>query len=141
MADKPFLTDIKTLRERARKHIENGAVTAGYHLNPAAPQRYRVSVESGDKQLGLLSKTQLGAIGREKVISVSAKSLTLPLRIPFRTHETGVAALRVQLTLFYCREDNTGTCRLKTLIWQVPVSVAGENSNREVKLQGKLTAE
>ena len=30
MANKPFLTDIKTLRERARKHIENGAVTAGY---------------------------------------------------------------------------------------------------------------
>lgn len=26
----PFLTDIQTLRERARKHIENGAVTAGY---------------------------------------------------------------------------------------------------------------
>jgi bacterioferritin len=30
VADKPFLTDIKTLRERARKHIENGAVTQGY---------------------------------------------------------------------------------------------------------------
>ena len=30
MTDKPFLTDIKTLRERARKHIENGAVTEGY---------------------------------------------------------------------------------------------------------------
>src|SRR4029079_14721039 len=30
MADKPFLTDIQTLRERARKHIENGAVTEGY---------------------------------------------------------------------------------------------------------------
>ena len=27
---KPFLTDIKTLRERARKHIEQGAVTEGY---------------------------------------------------------------------------------------------------------------
>jgi bacterioferritin len=27
---KEFLTDIKTLRERARKHIENGAVTEGY---------------------------------------------------------------------------------------------------------------
>ena len=25
-----FVTDIKTLRERARKHIENGAVTEGY---------------------------------------------------------------------------------------------------------------
>jgi bacterioferritin len=29
-ANKPFLTDIKTLRERARKHMEDGAVTAGY---------------------------------------------------------------------------------------------------------------
>jgi bacterioferritin len=27
---KPFLTDVKTLRLRARKHIEEGAVTAGY---------------------------------------------------------------------------------------------------------------
>ena len=30
MANKPFLTDVKTLRERARKHIENGAITEGY---------------------------------------------------------------------------------------------------------------
>jgi bacterioferritin len=30
VADQPFLTDIKTLRERARQHIENGAVTQGY---------------------------------------------------------------------------------------------------------------
>jgi len=30
MASKPFLSDIKTLRERARKHIENGAITEGY---------------------------------------------------------------------------------------------------------------
>jgi bacterioferritin len=27
---KEFITDVKTLRERARKHIENGAVTEGY---------------------------------------------------------------------------------------------------------------
>ena len=27
---KPFLTDVKTLRERARKHIEQGAITEGY---------------------------------------------------------------------------------------------------------------
>jgi len=33
VADKPFLTDIKTLRERARKHIENGAVTEGYQAD------------------------------------------------------------------------------------------------------------
>ena len=30
MADSRFLTDVKTLRERARKHIEQGAITPGY---------------------------------------------------------------------------------------------------------------
>lgn len=30
MADRPFLTDIQTLRQRARQHIEQGAVTSGY---------------------------------------------------------------------------------------------------------------
>ena len=30
MADKPFLTDITTLRKRARQHLEQGAVTEGY---------------------------------------------------------------------------------------------------------------
>ncbi|MFI5316454.1 MAG: bacterioferritin [Myxococcota bacterium] len=30
MAKKPFLTDVRTLRKRAREHIEQGAVTKGY---------------------------------------------------------------------------------------------------------------
>ena len=29
-ADRPFLTDVKTLRERARHHIRDGAVTGTY---------------------------------------------------------------------------------------------------------------
>ncbi len=33
MTEQPFLTDVKTLRERARKHIEQGAVTEGYKAN------------------------------------------------------------------------------------------------------------
>ena len=30
MASKPFLTDIETIRRRAREHIDQGAITAGY---------------------------------------------------------------------------------------------------------------
>jgi bacterioferritin len=30
MASKPFLTDIQTIRKRAREHIEKGAITEGY---------------------------------------------------------------------------------------------------------------
>ena len=30
----PFLTDVKTLRERARQHIQAGAVTSNYGADP-----------------------------------------------------------------------------------------------------------
>src|SRR6187549_1288548 len=33
MAEQPFLTDIQTLRARARQHIESGAVTEGYRAD------------------------------------------------------------------------------------------------------------
>src|SRR5579859_4360704 len=33
MSEKPFLTDVQELRRRARKHIEEGAVTEGYRAN------------------------------------------------------------------------------------------------------------
>jgi bacterioferritin len=33
MADKTFLSDIQTLRKRAREHIERGAVTEGYNAD------------------------------------------------------------------------------------------------------------
>jgi bacterioferritin len=33
MTDRSFLSDIKTLRERARQHIEQGAVTEGYRAD------------------------------------------------------------------------------------------------------------
>ena len=47
MADSPVLTDVKKIRDRARQHVEEGAVTAGYAadrgvvlaLLNAAPER------------------------------------------------------------------------------------------------------
>jgi bacterioferritin len=33
MSKKPFLTDVQTLRKRARQHIDEGAVTAGYNAD------------------------------------------------------------------------------------------------------------
>jgi DNA-binding beta-propeller fold protein YncE len=115
----------------------------GYHLNPAAPQRYRVAVESGGKQIGLESDTELGATGHDAVVSRSLKNPRLPLRIPLRVFEAGKAELRFQFTAFYCREDNTGTCRIKTLAWQIPTEVVGNEANgaNEIKLAGKVAAE
>lgn len=101
----------------------------GYHLNPQAPQRFKVSVEGAAIKID------------EKNASGTSKDLKLPLRIPFTSSTTGSANVRAQVTLFYCREDNTGTCRIKTLIWQVPVNVGNASSRKDVKLQGKVTAD
>jgi DNA-binding beta-propeller fold protein YncE len=143
----PNAEEIKVAPQSVRAESEVSLVAqvelpAGYHLNPAAPQRYRVSVESGARQIGLISATELGAIGMDKSVSQSLRNLQLPLRVPLKSHEPGAAELRVQLTLFYCREDNTGTCRIKTLVWRVPVEVVkNPGAPTEVKLSGKVTAE
>ena len=103
----------------------------GYHLNPAAPQRYKLSV---DKESSIKIDSGLAA-------QVS-KDLTLPLRIPISVLQSGDANIRAQVTLYYCREDNTGTCRIKTLVWQAPIEISdAADAATEVKLQGKLTAE
>jgi thiol-disulfide isomerase/thioredoxin len=113
---------------------------AGYHLNPAAPQRYKVSIEHGAQQIALAGETN-AAGSQDNSVAQSSKGLQLPLRIPFRALQPGDAELRIQLTLFYCREDNTGTCRIKTLVWRAPVQVTTETSApSEVRVQGKIVS-
>ena len=131
----PNAEEIKLATQQLRAGADgslliNVELPSGYHLNPAAPQRYSVSVDSGTISIA------------EKNAMRTAKDLQLPLRIPLHAPGTGAARLRVQLTLFYCREDNTGTCRIKTLIWQAPVEVTNNaNAPNEVKVQGKLLAD
>ena len=106
----------------------NVELPPGYHLNPMAPQRYRVSVEDG-------KNIQID----EKLASRSAKDLKLPLRIPVNAVSAGAAKVKAQVTLFYCREDNTGTCRIKTLVWNIPIEVtAAATGPSEVKVNGQL---
>ncbi|MGI8732345.1 MAG: thioredoxin-like domain-containing protein [Pyrinomonadaceae bacterium] len=115
---------------------------SGFHLNPMAPHRYRVSVEKGLQQLGLGSPSAPEAVGRSNETKQTSKSLRLPLRIPFSASAPGEAELKIQLTLFYCREDNTGTCRIKTLVWRVPVGIVKDAAApAEIRISSKLTAE
>ena len=105
------------------------ALPAGYHLNPAAPQRYKVVVD--DQKIVTIDPG---------VASGSSKDLKLPIKVPFKVAASGSANLKVQATLFYCREDNTGTCRIKTLVWQIPVESVPDAAT-ELKLQAKLPAD
>lgn len=131
----PNAEEIKAAPQKLRVGA-NGALQIdvelpdGYHLNPLAPQRYKVSVEQG-KNLAVDEKTAARA----------SKDLKLPVRVSLNATAAGAATVRAQITLFYCREDNTGTCRIKTLVWQVPVEVTSDaNAPAEVKVRGKLLA-
>ena len=131
----PNAEEIKTATQKLRAGADGALqidveLPAGYHLNPLAPQRYKVSVDGK------------GVTVDEKSASRASKDLKLPLRVPLNATAAGTATVRAQVTLFYCREDNTGTCRIKTLVWQVPIEVTTDaNAPTEVKLQGKLTAD
>ena len=134
-ASGPNAEEIKVPSQRVRAGAGGSLqidveLPAGYHLNPLAPQRYKIS--SDGKSIAIDAK----------VASSASKDLKLPLRIPLNVTAAGPTNLRAQVTLFYCREDNTGTCRIRTLVWQVPVEVTNDpNAPSEVKLQGKLTAD
>ncbi len=110
----------------------------GYHVNPSAPQRCRVEVTAGGEHLSLYELT--GRVsGAPGVSSVTSKDVGLPIKMMVHALRPGAAELRVRLTLYYCREDNTGTCRVKTLVWRAPVEVTAEpGAPREIKLLGKV---
>ena len=110
---------------------------AGHHLNPSAPHRYVLTVEDGAQHL-LPGDTNAAAPAAPK-LAASSKDLRLPLRLPLRALAPGASALRLRLTLYYCREDNTGVCRIKTLSWLAPVEVTGDPAApREIKVEGEI---
>lgn len=136
----PNAREVKVEAQHLRAATE-GQITvqvdlpARYHLNPAAPQRYQVSIESGAERIQLHSDGKTGTT----MLTQTNRNLRLPLTIPFRTLAAGSAEIKVQMTLYYCREDNTGTCRINTLVWRVPIVVATlPEGTAEIKLRGAV---
>jgi len=114
---------------------------AGYHLNPAAPQHYRVSLENGSQLLGFKSEAASSSDWHGREVSKAGKDFKLPLTVPIHSFGTGATDLNVQFSFVYCREDNTGTCRIKTLNWRVPVKVVANSPTSAISVVGKVGAE
>ena len=110
----------------------NVELPAGYHLNPDAPQRYKISVEQGGEALSFDSKNS----------SRSTKGLPLPIRVPFGVGSAGAGELHASFTFVYCREDNTGTCRIRTLVWHAPVEIVSDPAApNEINLTSKISGD
>jgi thiol-disulfide isomerase/thioredoxin len=115
---------------------------AGHHLNTAAPNRYKILTEEGRDYItfGKPESIPAGATPPHALgVSDTSKEMRLPLRVHVRGLEPGRVGLRAELTLYYCREDDTGVCRVKTLVWRAPVEVtAGAGAPREILLRAKV---
>jgi thiol-disulfide isomerase/thioredoxin len=102
---------------------------AGYHLNPRAPLHYSVSV-SGE-----------GVTVAEADRMGQAIAPPLPLGIPFQTAAgTHQATASIDMTFYYCREDDTGVCVIQSVRWQVPLHVEPDGSASEVVVVYKAEA-
>jgi thiol-disulfide isomerase/thioredoxin len=110
----------------------NLQLPAGYHLNPSAPHRYSVSVSDGSQFISIDSNSASGTL----------KNVQLPVQIPFHVTGQGTAQVNASFSFVYCREDNTGVCRIKTLKWQAPIEVTSDaGAATQVILTAKVAAE
>lgn len=130
----PNREEINVARQRLRTG-ENGSLLievdlpAGYHLNPTAPQRYDVGFEDGSETLHFNPATLRGSI----------KELRFPLRIPLRDAIKGTAQLRITVTVIFCRDDNTGMCRIKSLVFRAPIEVTeAPDAPQQIEVRGRI---
>ena len=121
---------IQKLRAGDSQAIVSVELPPGYHLNPDAPQRYSISIAQGGEAL----KTPSANANQKGKVS-------LPLRLPIGVG-VGSAVIQLSFTLVYCRDDNTGTCRIKTLKWRAPVAVVSDAAvSNEIRFSGKVASE
>ena len=126
----PNLKTIDLKENEVKANAENSLsfnvkLPAGFHLNPDAPQKYEITIENGETL---------------KIENPKQKFKELPLNISFKTGASGAAKLKAKITIYYCREDNTGVCNIKTLVWNLPLKIvetkaAKSNINLNVSIE------
>jgi DNA-binding beta-propeller fold protein YncE len=126
----PDSTEIKLAAQMVSANSANSLnfqinLPKDFHLNPTAPQSYEITIATGKNV---------------KIANTKQRFTKLPFSIPFQTMGAGSANLKAKLTLYYCREDNTGVCKIKTLRWQIPLKVAA-NKKSPVKIELSASVE
>lgn len=118
----------QTLAANTENFLEiNVELPEDFHLNPNAPQRYEISLTDAEN---IIFENPRG------------KFKDLPLVIPFRTgavnDKNSASPLRAKLTIYYCREDNTGVCLIKSLVWNIPVLVVDQGAPKKIELAASV---
>ena len=120
---KELNTETRTVAANSQNILTfNVALPAGYHLNADAPNRYEIASEN---------------VKSIKISAPKGKFNELPFKLNFQTSANGELKLNAKFTLYYCREDNTGECLIKTLAWQIPLKIAPKGES-QISVNTKL---
>jgi DNA-binding beta-propeller fold protein YncE len=122
---KEITTEAQTISANAQSSLVfNIKLPEGFHLNKDAPQRYEISLVRGQNI---------------KILNPKQKFTKLPIVVPFSAAQKGLATLRAKVSVYYCREDDTGTCQIKTLVWKIPVQVApSKKSSNKIEISSAV---
>jgi thiol-disulfide isomerase/thioredoxin len=109
----PNLKEINLKEQTVSANAESSLIfkidlPEGFHLNPNAPQKYDISFDKGESI---------------RIENPRQKFKELPLVVPFTASQNGTAKIKAKLTIYYCREDNTGVCLIRSLVWNVPMKI------------------
>ncbi len=100
-------------KSSANSLIINVDLPTDFHLNQDAPQRYEIIFENSENF---------------QVEDPKQKFKELPLKIPFKATKEGTSTLKAKLTIYYCREDNTGVCLIRSIVWNVPINIVNDKN-------------
>jgi hypothetical protein len=102
--------------------VFNVTLPKDFQINTDAPNRFEIMADGKNIKL----ETPKGKFDK------------LPLSIPFEALQKGATSIKAKFTVYYCREDKTGECLIKTLSWNVPVKFSDKAANSQIQLTAEI---
>ncbi len=108
--------NLKELKIQMQEVAANSTNSINFNVN--LPKNFQINTDAPNR-------FEITADGKNiKIETPKGKFDKLPFSIPFRTLQTGAANLKAKFTIYYCREDKTGECLIKTLSWNIPINIS-----------------
>lgn len=94
-----------------------------FHLNAESTQRYEIKSLKGDIVID------------DAVRKGDLKKPSLPIKVPFQIKDQEKElTLEVALTFYYCPINDSGACKIKSVVWNVPIEIEKSLKDSDVKL-------
>jgi len=88
----------------------------GWKINPLAPMAYLL--ETAD---------DTGPVDRDNLMKlVHLENPTAQLKVNVPVLKTGTDELAVSVVYYYCQQGGEGLCRMRSVVWRVPLEVSGD---------------